>query len=122
MKKKSIGLNVILNVIKQCCAIIFPIITFPYVSRVLSTENYGKYNFGNSIIVYVTLFATLGITNYAIREGARIRKDKQAFQKLAEQIFTINCLTTILSYVIFIVILILYLNCTHIGYYFQFKV
>lgn len=106
MKKKSIGLNVVLNVIKQCCAILFPIITFPYVSRVLSTENYGKYNFGNSIIVYVTLFATLGITNYAIREGARIRKDKQAFQKLAEQIFTINCLTTIVSYVIFIVLLI----------------
>ena len=64
MKKKSVGINAVLNVIKQCCAILFPIITFPYISRVLQTENYGKVNFGNSIITYVTLFAALGLTNY----------------------------------------------------------
>ena len=91
MKKKSVGINAVLNVIKQCCAILFPIITFPYISRVLQTENYGKVNFGNSIITYVTLFAALGLTNYAIREGARIRNDKKAFQTFANQVFTINC-------------------------------
>lgn len=106
MKKKSVGINAVLNVIKQCCAILFPIITFPYISRVLETENYGKVNFGNSIITYVTLFAALGLTNYAIREGARIRNDKKAFQTFANQVFTINCITTLVAYLVFILLII----------------
>lgn len=106
MKKKSVGINAVLNVIKQCCAILFPIITFPYISRVLQTENYGKVNFGNSIITYVTLFAALGLTNYAIREGARIRNDKKAFQTFANQVFTINCITTLTAYLVFFLLII----------------
>ena len=106
MNKKSVGINAVLNVLKQCCAILFPIITFPYISRILQTENYGKLNFGNSIITYVTLFASLGITNYAIREGARIRNDKKVFQTLANQVFTINCITTLTAYLVFILLII----------------
>ena len=60
-KTKSVGINAFLNIIKQCCAIIFPLITFPYASRVLEVENYGKVSFGTSIIGYFTLLAGLGI-------------------------------------------------------------
>ncbi|HBM98737.1 MAG TPA: flippase [Ruminococcus sp.] len=72
----------------------------------LGAENYGKLNFGNSIIVYVTLFAALGIINYAIREGARIRNDKKTFQTFANQVFTINCITTLVAYFVFILLII----------------
>ena len=44
MKQKSLGLNAVLNGIKQCCSIIFPLITFPYISRVLGNDGYGKYS------------------------------------------------------------------------------
>ena len=97
-KKKSVGINAVLNIIKQCCAIIFPLITFPYASRVLGVENYGKVNFGTSIISYFTLLAGLGITNYAIREGARIRDDKKNFSAFVNEVFTINVVTTLISY------------------------
>jgi O-antigen/teichoic acid export membrane protein len=97
-KKKSVGINAVLNIIKQCCAIIFPLITFPYASRVLGVENYGKVNFGTSIISYFTLLAGLGITNYAIREGARIRDDKENFSAFVNEVFTINVVTTLISY------------------------
>ena len=98
-KKKSVGMNAVLNIIKQCCAIIFPLITFPYASRILNVGNYGKVNFGTSIISYFTLFAGLGITNYAIREGARIKDDKEKFSTFVNEVFTINVVTTIISYI-----------------------
>ena len=53
--------------------IIFPIITFPYVSRVLGVDGIEIYNFSNSIISYFLLIATLGINSYAVREAASFR-------------------------------------------------
>ena len=46
--KKSLKLNALLNIIKQLCSVVFPLITIPYVSRVLGPESYGKYTFSNS--------------------------------------------------------------------------
>ena len=54
-KKKSLKINALLNMIKQLCAIIFPMITFPYATRVLGTYYYGKINFSASIISYITI-------------------------------------------------------------------
>lgn len=99
MKSISLKKNAILNAIKQILKIAFPLITFPYVSRVLLEDNFGKYNFSLSIISYFQLIAGLGISSYAIREGARIRDDKKRFRAFADQIFTINIVTTIIAYV-----------------------
>lgn len=66
--QKNIKINAILNVIKTLSSILFPLITFPYLSRVLQPENIVKVNLGNSIISYYVLIATFGITTYAIRE------------------------------------------------------
>lgn len=52
MKKKSLGLNALLNGIRTVLNTLFPLITFPYISRVLSVENVGKYNFALSVIQY----------------------------------------------------------------------
>lgn len=59
MKQKSLGLNAVLNGIKQCCSIIFPLITFPYISRVLGNDGYGKYSFSYSVTNYFILLAAL---------------------------------------------------------------
>ena len=97
VSKRSIGLNTVLFAIKGMLNVAFPIITFPYVSRILGVENMGAYNFSNSIVSYVTLIAGLGISTYAIREGARQRDKIESF---ANQIFTLNLLSTVLAYVI----------------------
>lgn len=70
MKANSIKINALLNGLKNLSSLLFPLITFPYVSRVLSVKGIGKYNFSNSIISYFLLIAGLGISTYAIREGA----------------------------------------------------
>lgn len=98
MKTTSLKKNAILSVVKQILRVAFPLITFPYVSRILLEDNLGKYNFTLSIISYFSIFAALGINAYAIREGARIRDDKQKLEAFASEIFTINLITTVLSY------------------------
>ena len=73
MENKSIKKNAILNTIKVLMSVIFPLITFPYATRVLGTDNIGKVQFVSSFITFFTLLATLGINNYAVREGATYR-------------------------------------------------
>ena len=82
LKKKSLAKNAMLNSLKTILAMIFPLITFPYASRVLQVENMGKVNYASSIISYFVLLAGLGIKTYAIREGARIRDNKEKLEKL----------------------------------------
>ena len=50
-------------------------ITYPYISRILGSTNLGKYSFSDSIIQYFMILATLGVTAYAVREGATISDD-----------------------------------------------
>lgn len=108
MKKKesNIKINALLNIIKTISSIIFPLITFPYISRILKPENIGKLNFASSFISYFTLIATLGITTYAIRECSSVRENKEKLEKISSQIFSINMCTTIVSYVIMFIVLI----------------
>lgn len=98
IRNYSVKTNAMLNIVKQCCAIIFPLITFPYVSRALGVEGYGIYNFSASIISYVSLLAGLGVSSYAIREGAKIRDDKEKFLKFANEVFSINVVSTLIAY------------------------
>lgn len=107
MKDKSIKVNMILNGIKGVLGVIFPLITFPYISKILGVENIGKYNFANSIISYFILLAGLGINTYAIREGARIRDDKEKLNKFSREVFTINIISTIISYLLLLILVLI---------------
>ena len=79
MKKKSLDKNAALNMFKTLMSMIFPLVTYPYVTRILQVENIGKINFSGSVVSYFTLLAGLGISTYAIREGAGLRQDKHTF-------------------------------------------
>lgn len=100
MKKKSLTKNAVLNVIKSLMAIIFPLITFPYVSGVLGVENIGRYNFSLSVISYYLMVAALGISTYAIREGAALRGDRQALSEFSSEILTLNLWSTLVAYIL----------------------
>ena len=97
---KSLKKNTILNIIKTCSAIIFPIITFPYVSRILLPDNVGKFNFAQSFVNYFVLIAGLGLSTYAIRECSTVRNDKDKLSELSSQLYSINIITTIISYIL----------------------
>ena len=91
--------NSIYSLLKAFSQVVFPLITFPYISRVLHAENVGKVNFGNSIISYVSLAASLGITTYAVRECSKIKDDKNKLENMVGQIISLNMVTTFIAYI-----------------------
>ena len=108
MSNNGLKKNTIYSVIKTCSAIVFPLITFPYISRVLLAENVGKINFGLSIVSYFTLIAGLGISTYAIRECAAVKNDRKKLGNIASQIYSINIITTIVAYGLLLCTLLFY--------------
>ncbi len=98
--KKSVKLNTLLNAVRQSSALIFQLITFPYVSRVLGSSEYGRYSFSFTIVSYFLLLSTFGINTYAVREGARIRDDREGISSLASDLLSINLMTTAAAYII----------------------
>lgn len=108
--KKSLKLNALLNGFRSILNILFPLVTFPYVSRILQADGIGKYNFSNSIVSYFLLIAALGITNYAVREGAKLRDDREKISHFASQLFTINLLSTLVAYILLFICLVIFKN------------
>jgi len=101
-RRKSLEVNMLLNSVNAMLRIIFPLITFPYASKVLGVENIAIYSFSSSFIGYFVLVAGLGISGYAVREGAKLREDKDRFAKFADSVFTINILSTAVSYILLV--------------------
>lgn len=100
MIKKSLSINAILNAVRSILNMLFPLITYPYITAVLSVEELGKYNFSLSVVNYFALIAGLGVSSYAIREGARIREDKRALADFANQMLEINLISMLVAYVL----------------------
>lgn len=103
MQTKSLGKNAFLNGIKTLTSLIFPLLTFPYVSRILLVENIGKYNFANSIVNYFLLIAGLGISTYAVREGAHLRDDKKQLSTFVSEVLSLNIISTVIAYALLVI-------------------
>ncbi len=95
---KSLKLNFIMNAILTMSSFIFPLITFPYISRVLFPPGTGKVSFATSLISYFSMFAQLGIPTYGIRACAKVRDDRQALTRTAQELLIINLVMDLLSY------------------------
>ena len=105
MAEKSLKKNAALNVIKTLMGILFPLITFPYASRILLPDGIGKVNFANSVVAYFAIFSSLGISSYGIREAAKVRCDRGLLSKLVQELFLINLFSTIVAYCFFFIAL-----------------
>ena len=82
-QKHSLKLNFVMNAILTMSSFIFPLISYPYVSRILLPEGTGKVSFATSLIAYFIMFAQLGIPTYGVRACSRVRDDRQALTRTA---------------------------------------
>lgn len=101
-KAKSIAKNYIYNVSYQVLTVLAPLITAPYVSRVLGPENVGTYSYTASIVTYFITLAILGTEAYARREIAYRQNDKCEYSTLFVEMIIFRAITTILSLSIFL--------------------
>ena len=67
MAKKSIAKNYIYNMVYQVLILVLPLVTTPYLSRVLGAEGIGIYGYTYSIVTYFLLFGSLGVAMYGQR-------------------------------------------------------
>lgn len=134
MSKKSVVKNYLYNAIYQILSIIIPLITTPYLSRVLGAEKIGIYSYTLSITTYFILFGSLGVAMYGQREIAYMQNDISKRSKTFFEIFIMKCCTLFISLVIFyftfcingqysmyykILILEIIANVIDISWYFQ---
>lgn len=101
MSKQTIAKNYIYNVTYQILIIIIPLITVPYLSRVLGAENIGVWSYTTSITTYFVLFGSLGISMYAQREIAYVQEDKYKLSKIFWEINILRFVTMVISIIIY---------------------
>lgn len=104
---KPLSVNMLLSVINSGVNTMFPLVVFPHASKILGVQLIGKYYFINSIMSYFILIAGLGVNTYAIREGARFRNSKSRLEKFANEVFSINVFSTMVSGLLLILVTIL---------------
>ncbi len=134
MAKKSIVKNYIYNLIYQMLTIVLPLVTTPYLSRVLGAGPIGIYGYTLSIITYFILFGSLGIAMYGQREIAYVQDKKEEQSKTFWEIVIFRVITMTVALIIFyltfclkgeyslyykILILELVANAIDISWYFQ---
>lgn len=98
--KKNIAFNTLLSISQ----ILFPLVTFPYASRILGPEGMGAVNFADNFITYFLIFSALGIPLYGVREIAKVKSDSIALGRVFSALIFIHLLTSILSIVILLII------------------
>lgn len=107
MPQQSIKKNYILNTLYQILTLVTPLITTPYISRVLGPDGVGAYSYTNSIVTIFSLFACLGTTTYGQRTIAQCRDDVKQRTKAFWEIEVLSCITTIFclaAWTLFIVV------------------
>ena len=94
MREQSIKKNIIFSTFYQILLLITPLITTPYISRVLGPAGNGIYSYTNSYQLYFSMFAALGTLSYGSREIARNRDSKYTRSKLFWEIELLTIITS----------------------------
>ncbi len=99
--EKSVLNNYLFNTLYTILNILYPLITIPYLSRILMAEGMGQISFAQSIVAYFLIFAQLGIPRYGVREIAKVRDSSDGLNSVFSSIFTINAISTIICLVVY---------------------
>ena len=97
---RSVKANYLFNLINSASQLLFPLITFPYASRIMMADGIGQVNFFQSIISYISLFTCLGIPMYAIREIAKVRDNLEKMTRTTVEILLLHAFLTLFGYII----------------------
>ena len=103
-KVHSVKYNFLMNFILTASSLLFPLITFPYVSRILHATGNGKVNFAASIANYFLMVASLGIPTYGVKACAKVRDDKQKLSQTSQEILIINLVSTTLVTITYLIL------------------
>ncbi|MBO4859272.1 MAG: oligosaccharide flippase family protein [Treponema sp.] len=104
---KSIKANAFFKTLMSIVNIVFPLLTAPYVARILSVDGYTEYNKIVSMLTWFSPFAVFGIYTYGMRTISQIKNDREAVSKLFSQLFAFSIFASTLVTVIFLFLVLL---------------
>lgn len=102
--------NFIYNLLYQILIIFLPIVTIPYVSRVLGPQGVGKFSYTLSYSQYFILFGMLGISLYGSRQIAYIKNDKEILSREFSNIYLLQFLCTSIALIIYLILFVIINN------------
>lgn len=101
---KSVKKNIAYNFAYQILAVVLPLITTPYISRILGPEKVGEYSYSYAIAYYFVMFTLLGLNNYGNRSIASVRDNKELLSREFWGIYILQMSTgciAIMAYIYF---------------------
>lgn len=101
---KSVLKNYFLSASNQILNIIIPIISAPYISRILKPDGVGTYSFINAIVMYFVLFAGLGTLTYGCREVSYRQNDREGRTKAFWEIELISITASSCAFLIYLLV------------------
>lgn len=96
----------------QIAGYVFPLITMPYLARVIGADGFGKIAFASAIVVWIQTISDWGFNLTATRDVAQNRNDKEKVSRIFSNVLWARCILTILSGLIllFVVLVVPYLR------------
>lgn len=112
-EKAGVKSNFIYSSLYQILILILPLVTAPYISRIIGVEGNGIYSYTSSVVQYFIIFSMLGLSNYGNRTIAKCRDDKEKLSKEFSSIYIMQLCTS----AIMIIMYILYITFFDNKYY-----
>ena len=95
--------NFLYNIAYQILTLIIPLITAPYLSRVIGARGVGTYSYTYSIVYYFMLLTLLGVNNYGNRTIAKVRDDKEKLSNFFWSIYILQLIMGIIMIITYLV-------------------
>lgn len=102
--------NFLYNIVYQLLVLVIPLITAPYLSRVIGASGVGIYSYTYSIVYYFMLLVLLGVNNYGNRSIAKVRNNKDRLSKTFWSIYLFQLLMGIIMLFFYIMYVLLINN------------
>lgn len=103
-RQKGIRSNVVYSMLLTGITYLFPLIVYPYISRVLGVANIGLVGFIDSLVTYFILISMMGISVLGIREVARSREDSRGLRRTFSGLLSLHLIVTLVCLVVMAVL------------------
>ena len=110
MNSNSVTKNFLYNVTYQLLLIILPLITTPYISRVLGSGGMGTYTYTYTIANYFVLAAMLGVKNYGNRSTASVRDSRQLLSRTFWEIYGLQFLCSVVVLAVYLIYILAFVR------------
>lgn len=102
IRKKSLAKNYIYNSIYQIFVIIVPLITTPYIAKILLPDHVGINSYVSSVVTLFTTIGMIGLSNYSVREIAYVKNNEEELEKTFSELFILRIICFLITFIIYI--------------------